>query len=165
MISKSESQTLADVYADVRKMTRFFYLKIKDTDIDKRFELDGQRLNSAHWLMAHLVWTEDLLLNESFTGKQSEIPWIKDVRMGSDPDNAILPPIAEIMHCLDETHKTAIENILSLTPKELEKPTHTGMVFGGADTKRNIIHHAIRHEPMHTGHLSWIAKLNGLKII
>ena len=165
MIIKTESQTLADVYADVRKMTKFYFSKIKDTDIGKRFEINGEKFNSAHWLMAHLVWTEDGLLIKSLTGESSGIPWVNSVKLGSNPDNAELPPIDEIMAALDATHIKALENIRALSNENLEEKTHTGLVFGGADTKRNIIHHAIRHEPMHIGHLGWIAKMSGIKII
>jgi uncharacterized damage-inducible protein DinB len=43
--------------------------------------------------------------------------------------------------------------------EELDKPNHINAAFGGKSDKRAVLKHAIRHEPMHIGQLSWIMKI------
>ena len=36
--------------------------------------------------------------------------------------------------------------------------------FGGLTNKECVLMHAIRHEPMHIGQISWILKANDIKL-
>jgi uncharacterized damage-inducible protein DinB len=166
MAKKSESETLTDTYEAVRGLTKFFFTKAKDIDVHKRWSIDGTVFNSVYWMAAHLVWTEHMLLVEGLTGKKMDIAWLEDFAMGNEaPSRNSNPTFEEALEKLSEVHDEAVKNIRSLTDEQLEEPNHQGIAFMGKNTKRNIIMHAIRHEPMHVGQLSWILKLNGIKIV
>ena len=166
MAKKSESETLADTYEAVRGLTKFYFSQAKDIDVHKRWGVDGITFNSIYWMVGHLTWTEHMLLVEGLTGNKADIPWLEDFAMGTNPpDRNSNPTFEEALKKLDEVHTEAVKNIRSLTDEQLDEPNHQGIAFMGKNTKRNVIMHAIRHEPMHIGQLSWILKLNGIKIV
>lgn len=160
---KKESDILADVYESVRNLSMRFIAPLKDLDIYTRIEVKNTKFNSAHWILAHLVWTEHFLLNRGLGGEEMEINWLDQYSFGSNPDDVkIKPTFDEIMKRLDEVHERAMQNIKSLSDEQLQEDNKIGASFGGSKSKRTLIIHAIRHEPMHIGQLSWILKTNGL---
>ncbi|HMS63976.1 MAG TPA: DinB family protein [Ignavibacteria bacterium] len=163
-MKKTESEILADIYKKVRDLSKAFIGGLKDVDIDKRMEADGIKFNSAYWIVAHLVWTEHSLILEGIGGENMNIDWLEDYGFGSDPEKIKLkPPYEEVLKKFDEVHVKAVEIIKGLTDEQLEEDNNFGMSFGGSKSKRNLIIHAIRHEPMHIGQISWILKSNGIK--
>jgi hypothetical protein len=47
----------------------------------------------------------------------------------------------------------------------LDKDNPAGFGFGGDNSYRMMIQHAIRHEAIHAGHLSWLCKLHGIQTV
>lgn len=58
-------------------------------------------------------------------------------------------------------HSKAIAHVASLSDTALEGPNMTGIPMIGTSV-RDVVIHAIRHEGLHTGHLSWLCKLYGI---
>ncbi|HMS34747.1 MAG TPA: DinB family protein [Ignavibacteria bacterium] len=163
-MKNSESEILADVYEKVRGLSKMFISGLKDVDINKRLEIDNIKFNSAYWIVAHLVWTEHFLLVQGVGGENMKIEWLDEYAYGTDPDSVkTKPPYEEILKRLDEVHAKAVEIIKGLSDEQLEEDNLIGANFGGSKAKRNVITHAIRHEPMHIGQISWILKSNGIK--
>lgn len=161
-MEKSEAEILADVYEKVRSLSKFYLSNLSEIDIDKRIEADGVKFNSAYWIAAHLVWTEHSLILNGITGEDMDIDWLNDYAYGSDPDNIkYKPTIEEIFKVMDEVHSKAVSVIKGLSNEQLNEDNLFGESFSGSKSKRNLIMHAIRHEPMHIGQLSWILKSNG----
>lgn len=162
-MDKTESQILAEVYKNVRRLSKFYLSNLSKIDINKRIESDGIKFNSAYWIAAHLVWTEHSLILNGISGEDMNIDWLNDYAYGSDPDKIKnKPPIEEILKQMDEVHSKAISIIEGLSKEQLDEDNLFGESFGGSKSKRNLLIHAIRHEPMHIGQLSWILKSNGL---
>jgi len=163
-MKKSESEILADVYEKVRGLSKMFISGLKDVDINKRLEIDNIKFNSAYWIVAHLVWTEHFLLIKGVGDVDLNIDWLDEYAYGTDPDSVkTKPPYEEILKKLDEVHAKAVEIIKGLSDEQLDEDNLIGANFGGSKSKRNVITHAIRHEPMHIGQISWILKSNGIK--
>lgn len=163
-MKKSESEILADVYEKVRGLSKMFISGLKDVDINKRLEIDNIKFNSAYWIVAHLVWTEHFLLIKGVGDVDLKIDWLDEYAYGTDPDSVkTKPPYEEILKKLDEVHAKAVEIIKGLSDEQLDEDNLIGANFGGSKSKRNVITHAIRHEPMHIGQISWILKSNGIK--
>jgi uncharacterized damage-inducible protein DinB len=94
------------------------------------------------------------------------IEWLNDYGFGSNPDEASnKPPFEKVLIKLDEVHKKAIQVLKNTKDEELEEQNHISASFGGKNTKQAVIMHAIRHEPMHIGQISWILKLSGIKMV
>ena len=166
MNTKTEAQILAEAFESVRNLTKFYLSKLKEEDINKRFELNGVKLNSAHWLIAHLVWTEHDLIVRGVGNKAMNIPWIEEYGFGSDPEKIQQKPeFKEVLKKLDEVHAEAMNILQTLTDEEIEKPNHIDAAFGQKNTKGAVIKHCIRHEPMHVGQISWILKLSGVEMV
>ena len=57
-----------------------------------------------------------------------------------------------------------MEIIRGMSDEELEKDNYFNFTIGGSKSKKALIMHAIRHEPMHIGQLSLILKANDAKL-
>jgi hypothetical protein len=164
---KNESQVIASILDDTRKLTWSLFQQIQQgADMHRRFVAEGVELNSAYWIMAHLAVTQNYLVLRSTGGDSVRFPWAKMFGMGvSHPSAADCPPFDEIKSVLDDVHEKSVSHVMALNPELLDAPNATGFEFLGEKTNRSVLIHAIRHENMHSGHLSWICKLSGLKTI
>lgn len=166
-MSKTETQTLVEMLESSRQLTHYYLKKLEGQDVYKVFEIEGKQLNSILWLIAHLTVSENWLLLVCTGGERVKIPWARQFGLGSSvPEKKEdYPSVEEIMKLFNKVHTTAIQYISTLKDEDLEKPTTNGVQFGGEDSVRAIIRHAIRHEGTHTGHLGWLCKLFGVKTI
>jgi len=162
----TEAAVLANVMDKTRQLTGMYLNLLKDTDMHKVFEIDGKKLNSAFWLMAHLSVTENFLLLRSIGGENVKIPWARQFGLGSvPPAEADCPPLDEIKAVFNDIHQKSIKHVATLESSSLDADNLIGFEFLGEKTVRSNIIHAIRHEGTHAGHLSWLCKLNGIKTI
>lgn len=154
---RSEAHVLADTYAKTRELTRFFFSKIPDERFAERPQAaNGHRFNSAHWIMAHLIWSEDFLLLKCLDGPRAGLPWLKEFGLGSNPDEVQVQLTRdELKQHAKVVHRQALEHIRSLTDADLEKESGIAMF----PTWRETIQHAIRHEGNHGGHVGWLARM------
>ena len=167
MTSKTEAIALADAFESVRTLTKWYLSKMKEVDMHKVFEMDGLKFNSAYWITAHLVWSEHYILLVGMGGKPMDIPWLDQFGLGSKfPDDFnSLPPVKEVLGAWKEVHAAAMKQLRSLPDELLDKENPTGFGFGGDNSYRMMIQHAIRHEAIHAGHLSWLCKMYKIKTI
>ncbi len=165
-MSKTETQTLVETLELSRDLTKYYLKNLETQDVYKTFEVEGKQLNSVLWLMAHITVSENWLLLVCTGGEKANIPWARQFGLGSEiPNKEDYPPIEEIKEAFDQVHQKSIAYISRLTDEDLGKPTTNGVNFGGEDSIRAIIKHAIRHEASHAGHLGWLCKLFGVKTI
>lgn len=165
-MSKSQTQTLVETLELSRDLTKFYLKKLEGQDLYKTFEIEGHKLNSILWLVAHITVSENWLLLVCTGGEKVSIPWARQFGLGSEiPKKEEYPPIEDIFKQFDLVHQKAIDYITTLSDEDLQKPTTNGITFGGEDSVGSIIKHAIRHECSHAGHLGWLCKLFGIKTI
>ncbi len=165
-MSKTETQTLVETLELSRELTNFYLKKLEGQDVYKSFEIEGKQLNSILWLVAHMTVSENWLLLVCTGGEHVKIPWARQFGLGSEiPAKEDYPPVDEIMNTFYEVHKKAMAYVSTLTDEDLSQPTTNGITFGGEDSKRAIIKHAVRHECSHAGHLGWLCKLFGVETI
>jgi len=163
-MKKTEAIVLSEVYAKVRGLSNMFISGLKDVDVNKQLQIGDVKFNSPYWIVAHLVWTEHFLIVEGVGGKNLNIDWIDEYSYGTNPEEIkTKPPFEEVLKRLNDTHVCALEIIKELKDEQLDEDNYIDASFGGTKSKRNVIIHAIRHEPMHIGQISWILKTNGLK--
>lgn len=161
-----DANLLADAFEATHAMTRYYTSFLKAADPFKVWEVNGQKLNSLAWLIGHLCWAEDTLILKATGGERFECSWLKHYVIGSD--GTIHDPNISFKELLDTRkalHEKAMSHIRTLTNEDLEKENIFGWEFVGSKTVRGIIQHATRHEAMHTGHISWLAKINGIKAV
>lgn len=166
MQTKSESRTLLEAYESVRALSKFFFGMIGDSDIHKSPVLEGVKFNNIHWIIAHLAWSENMLILKAVGNIDSGIPWLEEYAIDSDPDEIrTKPDLPELIRAIDSIHEQAKEVISGLTDADLDSDNELNISFGKNKSKRVIIQHAIRHEPMHIGQLSWLLKLSGKETV
>lgn len=159
-MQKSEVQTLLDAFESVRNLSKFYLSKLDRETIHYQLESNGTKFNTAYWLVAHLIWTERFLILQGIGGKDMADHWLDEYGFGSNPDEVkTRPDFDEILKLMDEIHAKAVEILKSTKDDQLDEPNHTQMTFGGKSDKRALLKHAIRHEPMHVGQISWILKV------
>ena len=162
----TEATMLAEVYADVRSLTKFYLAKMRYLDPFKQHIVEDVKLNTMYWICSHLVWAEHFLIIEGLGGEKLNIPWMKYYAFGTQPSShADLPEFQDVLKQMDIVHERALEGLRSLPDDQLDEPNELNLAFAGKNSKRKIIHHAIRHEPTHVGQLGWICKINGIKTL
>jgi hypothetical protein len=165
-MAKTETQTLVETLEMSRGLTKFYLNKLEGQDLYKVFEIEGKKLNSILWLIAHLTVSENWLLLVCTGGDRVKIPWARQFGLGSEiPSKEEYPPVDEILKMFDTVHEASMNYIKTLSDEDLGEPTTNGMTLGGEDSVRSIIKHGIRHECTHAGHLGWLCKLFDVKTI
>ncbi|QQS30022.1 MAG: DinB family protein [Sphingobacteriales bacterium] len=167
MQATGESAILADVLNSTRILTNYYLHKAQGLDFSKRFEVNGFTTNSIHWIVAHLAWAEYFLVLKAVGNHDSDVPeWFDLFSIGAPfPALEEMPSYEEAFQAFKDMHLQSLELIKSVQPEELDQPNHLGIKFGGSDSKRMIIHHCIRHEGTHTGHLGWLLRMHGNKVV
>lgn len=164
-MSNEKTQTLIQTYQMARNLSNYYISKMDGINIHKVYEVNGVKMNSAYWILAHLVWTEHFLIIEGIGGESMGIEWLNDYGFGSVPDEIKnQPSIEEVKKRFEEVHSKAMDILNSMTDELMEAENNIEANFGGSKDKFHVLMHAIRHEPMHIGQLSWILKVNGIKL-
>ncbi|MCZ2356456.1 MAG: DinB family protein [Bacteroidia bacterium] len=165
MTANIESKTLANTLNNARQLTQFYLHHTKDVDVEKQFSIDNFTTNNIH-LVCHLAWAENFLILNGVGGKGIKKEWLQNFQIGSDyPDASKFPAYSESLETFDEIHKQSLELLNNLPDKELDNKNNVGLQFSIGDSKRIIINHCIRHEGVHCGHLGWLLRMHGKKII
>lgn len=163
----TEGAALAYTVEKTREYTHFYLRKLVEGVPDqqalhRRFVCEGNELNSAYWLIAHIAVTQNGLLLMSTGGPFEKFSWAKHFgRGGAGLPPEQCPPLNELLETFDRIHTKAVAHITAMPDSALEGPNVTGITMIGT-TVRDVIIHAIRHEALHTGHLSWVCKLHGI---
>jgi hypothetical protein len=165
MNNKTEAQIYTDTFEFVRGLSKFYFSRLGNIDVSERIKVAGKKFNSPYWIAAHLTWSEHFLLLIGLGAEPLNIPWLEKFKRGTvPPDDINLPKYEDVMRTMDEVHAKAMEKVKSLTQEQLDEPNNIDATFGGVNSKRAIIRHCIRHEPMHIGQLSWYLKLNDIEM-
>lgn len=160
---KTEAQILAHMVDRARQYTRLYLSPLKEVDPHREFSADGTRLNTLFWLVAHLTVSENFLLLRSTGGHFEKFSWAKHFGIGSQglPKDQC-PPYEDVWAMFKSIHERTLAHLPTLSDEALEQPNTTGLPLIGT-TVRDVITHGIRHESLHTGHISWLCKLYGVK--
>ena len=159
----SQAKALAQTYDYMRTLSKFYISKLSEIDIHKHYEIDGTKTNSAHWILAHLVWTEHCLIIETIGGKARELPWLSEFEVRSDAAKIKTKlTYEELVKLIDAAHSEAMAVLNALTDDDLDTEVD---LMGNKSTKRRVLMHATRHEPMHIGQISWMLKANNVKMV
>lgn len=148
-----------------RKLCRYYISRLQGVDVLKEFEAEGTKLNCVLWIIAHITWAQHALLLKTLDGPGVDIAWMRHFRTNStsspQPD---WPSLNEVLQTMQQVHETAMKFVSSLDDKVLEEPAYIKATDWNTD-KRHVIMHAIRHEGIHIGHLTWLCKLHGIKTL
>jgi hypothetical protein len=164
-MEKTEAQILAEVMDQTHKLGRFYIGTLKEVDVLKEFEAEGKKLNCVLWTLAHMTWAEDALLLKTLNGPATNITWLSQFRTATDSSlQTGWPPLNEVLEGMKHVHDVSLKFVSSLDDSVLDEPVYIKVIDWNTD-KRHAIMHAIRHEGVHVGHLSWLCKLHGIKTI
>ena len=165
-MSNKEAIVLNDTFQKTRDLTRWYLSLLKDSDPYKHWEINGTSLNSVIWVASHIAWAENFLVLKGTGGEALEIDWLEHYNISSDgklhhPEH----DMKTVMATMKAVHEKASAHLLTLSDDEMEAENGVGFGFGGIKTNRILVQHAIRHEAMHTGHLSWLCKINKVQTV
>ncbi len=165
MLNK-EALILSDTYQKTRDLTRWYLSLLKEVDAYKQWEVNGTRLNSVIWLASHITWAENFLVLKGTGGQPVELDWLDSYNIKSSGDlHDAGHNMKTVMATLKEVHEKTMAHVLTLSDEKMEEENVLGFGFGGIKTNRMLVTHAIRHEAMHTGHLSWLCKINKVESV
>lgn len=165
-MANKEALILSDTFQKTRDLTRWYISLLKESDPQKRWEINGARLNSILWMASHITWAEKFLIIQGTGGEAVALDWLDNYNIKSSGDiHHAEHNMKTVMAAMKEVHEKAMAHLLTLSDEHLEAENPVGFGFGGVTTNRILIQHAIRHEAMHTGHLSWLCKINNIETI
>lgn len=166
-MAKTEAAMLVEMYEKTRLLTRYYLSKLKDVDPFVQQGNGDVTFNSIYWLMAHLAWAENYLVVEMTGGKSVAPHWLNHYSLGAD--GSLHTGHGSFKELLDEVkavHEKCMLYLGTLSDNDLSSENAGKFQFGDGDaTCRFSVQHAIRHEALHTGHLTVIAKLNKVKTV
>ena len=162
----NEGRIYADLLDNSRELTRWYLSKLKDVDVNKSFEMEGKKYNSVMWEIGHLAVTENFLGLYLTNGPSQRIEWAPTFGIGSSiPSKSEAPEYKDVWATFKQVHQTTIEHIGSLTKEELDAPSRKPYELVNITTVRQAVMHVIRHEGVHCGHLGWLCKMHGIKMV
>jgi hypothetical protein len=166
MLTKSEPQILAAMLDSTRQLTKFYLEELSDVDKLKSFSFGDFLTNNIQWIVAHITWAEDSLILRGIGNQGISVPWFELFRLGAPkPGLSEVPSYEDSLEKLDLVHQTSMTFLNSLSDATLDQPNHFGRKIMGEDSKRVLLRHCIRHEGVHCGQLSWLARMHGKQII
>lgn len=155
------SHIIAEMLDQSRKFNRYYMSLLDPARIHESYQLEGMAVNSALWIVGHLVWAEIGIVNETNDGQIDQPDWLEPFKIKArdfDPSQA---PTWETMHKdMVRVHADCLAYIRAQSDEDLELPAFVAPAQWNT-TRKKSFYHAIRHESFHTGQLSWIAKLHG----
>ena len=165
-MSNKEALVLSDTFQKTRDLTRWYLSLLKASDAHKRWEINGSKLNSIIWLASHITWAENFLILQGTGGEPVALEWLDNynIKSSGEPHHAA-HDMGTVMAAMKDVHEKAMAHIITLSDEKMEEENVLGFGFGGIKTNRMLIVHAVRHEAMHTGHLSWLCKINKVESI
>lgn len=164
MSNSTECNILADTFESVRSLSKRFLSMVDELLIHDTVIFNGIELNSPYWITAHLAWAEAFLILNTLGGEEdAKYEWLNEYGFGTKPaEIKTRPPYTEVMAALDDIHIQAMRLLRNTEDSFLNEKNKFGMKFDGKDDNRIAVHHAIRHEPMHIGQLTWFMKSKGM---
>ena len=165
-MANNEAKILADTFQKVRDLTKWYFSLLKPVDPYRHWEVNGTRLNNMIWLASHITWAENSLLLKGTGGQGIDIHWLEHYNISSSGSlHDAAHDMKAILEALKTVHEKAMEHLLTISNEKMDEQNVFGFGFGGVSTNRILIQHAIRHEAMHTGHLSWLCKINKIESV
>lgn len=159
----TEAQVLAHMVDRTRQYNHLYLSALKGLDPHHEFVHNEVKLNTQFWLVAHMAVSENGLLLRATGGPFEKFSWAKHFSVGSPGlPKEQCPPYEEVWATFKAVHKKTMAHLPTLTAEALEQPNITGLGAIGS-TVRDVITHSIRHEGLHTGHISWLCKLHGIR--
>jgi len=156
-------QSFIDTIESLHSLTVLYSSFLKNTDVHKHFESEGVKLNSLYWLTAHIANCEDLLLGTALGKKGHEFEWLKKFDIGSTKDIKGEVAYPELVEIAKQIHIDCMHHLKSLTDEDLKKDNLIEFAIGKDKSYKAMIIHHIRHQGVHTGHLSTLCRLNRIK--
>lgn len=159
----TQGQQLAQMMDRSREYALLYFNRLKDQDLHRLFVCEGIPLNTAYWVITHLTATQNGLILMATGGEFQKFSWAKHFMPGAQPiPVAECPPFDEVLALFHSIHAKSIAHVATLSDEALQAPNLTGIAMIG-HTAHDVVTHSIRHEGLHTGHLSWLCKLYGIK--
>lgn len=164
MKNRTEGMIIAEIADNSNDLAHFYLSKLTNSDWKKSFDLNGKIFNGVAWQLAHMAWGENNLILKACGATEIIKSWYDAFKIGA-PASTEYPSIDEIKETFNEVHTHSVDFIRSMTTEQLDEPNLINLKFKNGDTKRTSIYHHIRHESIHIGQLSWLAKMHDIKTI
>lgn len=162
----NESVILADMLDKARSLTLLYLKYLEGVDKTQSFTIGDFQTNNIHWIAAHLAWAEDNLILRGIGDQRMDVPWFDHFRLGSEkPSETAYPSWNDTLDVLYRTHRRSLEVLRALPDQALDAQNHINLKFGADGSKRIVVQHCIRHESAHCGHLGWLLRMHGRKLI
>ena len=80
----TQGAIFANMHSKVRDLTRWYISLLKNVDPYLQQGVNGVKLNSVYWLVAHLTWAENMLILKATGASPLDIFWLDHYSLGCD---------------------------------------------------------------------------------
>jgi hypothetical protein len=162
----NEAEYLAGLLNNTRVLAYFYLDKLNNADWFEQFEIQGNRVNSVAWNLAHMAWAQNFFVLVATGNTAVNIRWLDLFKIGSDPvPQALYPSRQDILSAFENIHTLALHQVRTMRKEQFDEPNFIDLKFKNGQSQRLAIHHHLRHEGTHIGHLAMLAKMHGIHTI
>lgn len=162
----NESEYLAGLLNNTRVLAYFYLDKLNEANWYEEFNVNGNRINPVAWNVAHMAWAQNFFVLVATGNTSVNLKWLDLFKIGSEPlPTSLYPSRQDIMMAFENIHTLALHHVLAMQPMQFDQPNLIDLKFKNGNSKRLAIHHHLRHEGSHIGHLALLAKMHGVSTI
>lgn len=161
-----EVDVLLNSFEKTRENTHWYLDKLvkSDSDLFEPIKVNGITFNPVAWELGHIVTSENFLGLYLTNGKALRFDWAPLFGVGASlPEKEAYPSIEEMLTTMEDVHSAVKAHFSVMSDEQLNEKSRKE--FAGITDVRGALFHISRHEGVHTGHLSWHCKYNGIKTI
>ena len=161
-----ETEHIANLIDFTRRYSHWYISKISPKQARIRLEVDGHRLHSPFWIVAHLSWTQQAIVRLA-GGPEVQPVWLNYFRIHSSFEEKMHAEIdyETIIDLFNKTHQSTLEFVRNLDDAILDEVVDDASWQDFFKNKRIALQHLIRHEAYHTGQLGWFCKIMDIETI
>ena len=155
----ARTSSLGDIPARLKHHRLFLRKLVIGFSDEDWLQTPADGMNSAHWILGHLVWGRLTLLRKI----GEEIPgedWESDFSIGSQPDGSRRIEAVELQGRFRILGRLLVEKIESMEEEQLSLPLEKPMP-DGANTVAGLVRFMCFHESYHIGQLGLLRRLLG----
>lgn len=161
-----EVDVLLNSFEKTREYTHWYLDKLvkSDADLFEPIKVNGVTFNPVGWELGHIVTSENFLGLYLTNGKALRLDWAPLFGIGASlPEKEAYPSINEMLSSMEDVHTAVKAHFKAMRDDQLNE--NSRKEFAGITDVRGALIHMNRHEGIHTGHLSWHCKYNGIKTV
>src|ERR1700740_2884891 len=119
----NEGEYLTGLLNNTRVLAYFYLDKLNETDWYAQFDVNGNRINSVAWNLAHMAWAQNFFVLVASGNQSVCLRWLALFKIGSEPPTVSLYPNKEdLLAAFENIHTLALHQVRTMTKEQFDEP-------------------------------------------